>query len=46
MGSTNIELEKDGAGEGGVVELLSCDLRVGERQSVVCILEEGEGKAC
>ena len=28
------------------VEPLSCDLRVGERQSVVCVLEEGEGRAC
>ena len=46
VGPTNIELEKGGAGEGGAVELLSCDLRVGERQSVVCILEEGEGRVC
>ena len=28
------------------MEPLSCDLRVGERQSVVCILEEGEGRVC
>ena len=28
------------------VEPLSCDLCVGERWSVVCILEEGEGRAC
>ena len=46
MGPTNIELEKGGAGEGGVVELLSCNLLVGERQRVVYILEEGEGRAC
>ena len=46
MGLTNIELEKGGVGEGGVVESLSYDLRVGERQSIVCILEEGEGRAC
>ena len=46
MGPTNIELEKGGAGEGGAVEPLSCDLLVGERQSVVYVLEEGEGRAC
>ena len=46
MGPTNIELEKGGAGEGGVVEPLSSDLRVGERQSIVYVLEEGEGRAC
>ena len=46
MGLTNIELEKGGAGEGRGIEPLSCDLRVGERQSVVCVLEEGEGRAC
>ena len=46
VGLTNIELEKGGTGEGGVVESLSCDLRVGERQSVVWVLEEGEGRAC
>ena len=46
MGPTNIELEKGGAGEGGAVESLSCDLLVGERQSVVYVLEEGEGRAC
>ena len=57
---TNIELEKGGAEEGEVVELLerridgglhfglkveplSCDLHVGEWQSLVCVLEEGEG---
>ena len=28
------------------VELLSCDLCVGEWQSVVSVLEEGEHKAC
>ena len=28
------------------VEPLSCDLHVGEWQSVVCVLEEGEGRAC
>ena len=28
------------------VEPLSCDLCVGERWSVVCILEEGEGRVC
>ena len=37
VGPTNIELEKGGAREGGVVELLSSDLRVGERQSIVCV---------
>ena len=58
-----MELEKGGAGEGGVVELwerrtngglhfglkvepLSYDLHVGEQQSLVCVLEEGEGRAC
>ena len=46
MGPTNIELEKGGAGEGEAVEPLSCNLRVGERQSVVYVLEEGEGRAC
>ena len=46
MGPTIIELKKGGAGEGGAVEPLSCDLRVGERQSVVYVLEEGEGRAC
>ena len=46
MGLTNIELEKGGVGEGGAVEPLSCDLLVGERQSVVYVLEEGEGRAC
>nr|POE81004.1 hypothetical protein CFP56_44889 [Quercus suber] len=28
------------------VEPLNYDLRVGERQSMVCVLEEGEGRAC
>ena len=28
------------------VEPLSCDLCAGEGQSVVCVLEEGEGRAC
>ena len=28
------------------VEPLSCDLCMGEWQSVVCVLEEGEGRAC
>ena len=42
VGPTNIELEKGGAGEGGAVEPLSCDLLVGERQSIVYVLEEGE----
>ena len=37
VGPTNIELEKGGAGEGGVVEPLSSDLLVGERQSIVCV---------
>ena len=46
MESTNTELEKGGAGEGGGIEPLSCDLLVGERQSVVYVLEEGEGRAC
>ena len=46
VGPTNIELEKGGAGEGGAVKSLSCDLRVGERQSVVWVLEEGEGRVC
>ena len=36
----------DGLHFGLKVEPLSCDLRVGERQSVVCVLEEGEGRAC
>ena len=42
MEPTNIELERGGAREGGGIEPLRYDLRVGERQSVVCILEEGE----
>ena len=46
VGLTNIELEKGGVGEGGAIEPLSCDLRVGERQSIVYVLEEGEGRAC
>ena len=45
VGPTNIELEKGGAGEGGGIEPLSYDLRLGEWQSVVCVLEEGEGRA-
>ena len=28
------------------MEPLSYNLRLGERQSVVCVLEEGEGRAC
>ena len=28
------------------VEPLSCDLRVREWQSVICVLEEGKGRAC
>ena len=28
------------------VEPLSCDLRVGEWLSMICVLEEGEGRAC
>ena len=31
---------------GRKVEPLRCDLCVGEQQSAVCVLEEGEGRAC
>ena len=34
MESTNTELEKGGAGEGGAVELLSCDLHVGNGRAL------------
>ena len=46
MGSTNIELEKGGVGEGGVVELLSCDLRVGNGRALSAFWRKGEGRAC
>ena len=46
MGLTNIELEKDGAGEGGAVELLSCDLRVGNGRALSAFWRKGEGRAC
>ena len=46
MGLTNIELEKGGVGEGGAVELLSCDLRVGNGRALFVFWRKGEGRAC
>ena len=45
MGPTNIELEKGGAGEGGAVELLSCDLHVGNGRALSAFWRKGEGRA-
>ena len=46
MGLTNIELEKGGVGEGGAVELLSYDLRVGNGRALSTFWRKGEGRAC
>ena len=46
MGLTNIELEKGGAGEGGAVELLSYDLRVGSGKALFAFWRKGEGRVC
>ena len=46
MALTNIELEKGGVGEGGAVELLSCDLRVGNGKALSVFWRKGEGRVC
>ena len=46
MGLTNIELEKGGVGEGGAIELLSCDLRVGNGKALSAFWRKGEGRVC